>query len=208
MSTGTGPLRRRLDAQTRRATILAAARAAFGAQPYEQVSMARIAAEAGASEALLYRYHPSKAALFTEVATVIWGELQAERRARGELLPPGSGSRDVVRAALETELDLIASGQTRLLYTTGPEEAIRGLDRLHDEQAAWLTALPGTRLDEYAVRGYLGFVRAAIALWIARDCPAGDRERICQHALTALFGDPRASDWGRHGPRRSKFGRR
>ena len=57
------PRRQRLSAEARREAILAAARDAFARGPYEEVSIAAIAAEAGASEPLVHRYFDGKAGL-------------------------------------------------------------------------------------------------------------------------------------------------
>ncbi|EUA50387.1 bacterial regulatory s, tetR family protein [Mycobacterium xenopi 3993] len=47
--------------------MIDAAERIFAAQPYEDVTMAAVAAEAGISRALLYRYFPGKRTLFAAV---------------------------------------------------------------------------------------------------------------------------------------------
>ncbi len=56
--------RQRLDPDARRAAILSAAAEVFGAAPYAEVKIAAVAARAGASEALLYRYFAGKEELY------------------------------------------------------------------------------------------------------------------------------------------------
>ena len=74
-------LRRRLDPDARRSALLAAATAAFAAQPYDAVTLAAIAKDAGASPALLYRYFDGKDALYAAVLTQTFDELAEWRRA-------------------------------------------------------------------------------------------------------------------------------
>lgn len=59
------PKRTRLRAEERRATILDAARRVFLESGFAGARTRRIAEEAGITEALLYRYFPSKSAIFS-----------------------------------------------------------------------------------------------------------------------------------------------
>lgn len=61
------PPRRRLPAAERRAQITGAAIEVFAREGYERAGTAAIAAEAGVSEAALYRYFPSKQAILRAV---------------------------------------------------------------------------------------------------------------------------------------------
>lgn len=59
--------RTRLPADERRTQILASAVAVFARSNYRAATTADIAAEAGISEALIYRFFPSKKAIFLEI---------------------------------------------------------------------------------------------------------------------------------------------
>jgi AcrR family transcriptional regulator len=60
-----GPAFTRLDVDERRAQLLDLGTGLFTRFAYDELSMARIAREAGISKALLYHYFPSKQAYFT-----------------------------------------------------------------------------------------------------------------------------------------------
>src|SRR5660397_481 len=59
--------RRRLDPAARREELLAAAAGIFEVRPYADVTMGDVAAVAGASEALVFRYFATKAELYAKV---------------------------------------------------------------------------------------------------------------------------------------------
>ena len=59
--------RKRLPAGERRAQILRSAVKIFSRSNYRAATMAAVAAEAGISEALIYRFFPSKKAIFLEI---------------------------------------------------------------------------------------------------------------------------------------------
>ena len=56
-----------MDPAERRELILSAARRAFASRPYEEVSLADVAQEAQASEALVHKYFAGKAGLYAQV---------------------------------------------------------------------------------------------------------------------------------------------
>ena len=59
--------RLRMDPAERRELILSAASRAFASRPYEEVSLAEIAEEAQASEALVHKYFVGKAGIYAQV---------------------------------------------------------------------------------------------------------------------------------------------
>ena len=67
-----------MDPAERRELILSAARRAFASRPYEEVSLAEVAQEAQASEALVHKYFAGKAGLYAQVLRHAADEL-AER---------------------------------------------------------------------------------------------------------------------------------
>src|SRR5262245_7942439 len=68
---------RRLASDERRRLLVERATALFGEHGYEELSMARIAREAGISKPLLYHYFPSKRALFEAALRSAAQELRA-----------------------------------------------------------------------------------------------------------------------------------
>src|SRR5687768_15780596 len=77
----------RLPVDERRAQLLKLGADLFTRHAYDDLSMARIAREAGISKPLLYHYFPSKQEYFQAVLTEAAGELQ-RRTEIDESLPP------------------------------------------------------------------------------------------------------------------------
>ena len=97
-----------MDPAERRELILAAASRAFASHPYEEVSLAAIAREAHASEALVHKYFTSKAGIYAQVLQRATDELAERTRQADDALPPNSSARDRVRTSILTYLDFIA----------------------------------------------------------------------------------------------------
>src|SRR5919197_1686883 len=91
-----GPAYTRLAVDERRRRLLDLGAELFTRYAYDELSMARIAKEAGISKALLYHYFPSKEAYF--VATL---EEKAEELARRTAPDPGLPPLDQLSAALD-----------------------------------------------------------------------------------------------------------
>lgn len=93
----------------RRTAILTIAGRTFLRQGYADASMDAIAAEVGGSKTTLYRYFPSKAALFAayveEVGTLTWSAL-------GSVNVEGKETEAVLEDTARTYLDLILSPST------------------------------------------------------------------------------------------------
>lgn len=201
MTDGSTPPRRRLDPAERREQILSAASDVFAATPYADASVADVAAAAGVSEPLVFRYFPTKAALVTAVVEAAVERVAARRAAADAALPPGTAARERVRAALEVELDEIASTPASWLATwhagTLPAGAADALAAGERDHTAWLRVLlvtSGWRRHDYALTGWPGFVSAACRAWAAQGCPADQRGALVDAALGALEGA--LGDWG------------
>ena len=91
------PAYTRLDVDERRRRLLELGAELFARHGYEELSMARIAREAGISKALLYHYFPSKQAYFA--ATL---EQAAEELARGDPAGPGAAAGRAARPRAST----------------------------------------------------------------------------------------------------------
>ncbi|QGF23163.1 TetR/AcrR family transcriptional regulator [Raineyella fluvialis] len=194
--------RQRLDADTRRGEILAAADGLFAAAPYADVSVVAVATAAGASEALVFRYFGTKAALYAEVVRASLAELARQQAAAVAALPPNTSARDRVTTSLGIALDHVADGTpgARGFLEGGTEPpqalAVRREARLATVEALrqMLVPSPWDR-HEYALWGFLGFLDGACAHWIAGGCREEERWPLIEAALGALQGA--LGDWGR-----------
>src|SRR3954469_23272450 len=81
------PAYSRLQTDERRRQLLEAGARVFTERPYDDVSMAELAREAGISKGLLYHYFPSKRDFFTATLEAAASELQA-LTATDTSLPP------------------------------------------------------------------------------------------------------------------------
>jgi AcrR family transcriptional regulator len=195
--------RQRLAPEERREAIVSAAAAAFAAHPYDQVAIATIAAEAGASEGLIYRYFDGKADLYAKVVQLAIDRLLARQAESLAALPAGVSARDRVRTSLVVYLDHILERPTGwaaplLAISAEPEPAarIRQKARRDDVDRLRGLLLPHQRArQEYALWGFYGFLDAACLHWVATGCPEDDRWPLIDAALGSLEGA--LGDWGR-----------
>ena len=195
--------RQRLAPEERRDAIAAAAATAFAAHPYDEVALATIAAAAGASEALVYRYFDGKADLYATVVRLTIDRLVARQAEALAALPAGVPARDKVRASILVHLDHVREQPTAwaahlLALGAEPEPAarIRRDARRDDVDRLRGLLLPdqGAR-HEYALWGFFGFLDAACLHWVATGCPEDDQWPLIDAALGALEGA--LGDWGR-----------
>jgi AcrR family transcriptional regulator len=193
--------RQRLDPDARRTAILAAAVEAFARDPYSDVKISAVAAGAGASDALVYRYFTGKEQLYAEIVRLAIEDLVAEQKAALAALDEGVPVRDRVRVATIAYLNHIAhhpgAGALPLERPGGEPEAaaaIRRQARHADvERLRTLLAASGQVRHEYALWGYFGFLEAAGRHWAGRGCPEDERWPLVDAALGALEGA--LGDW-------------
>jgi len=193
--------RTRLAPDSRRAAILDAAATAFAGHPYAEVTISSIARQAGASDALLYRYFSGKEDLYAEIVRLSVDRLVTRQAAALGALPPGVPVRDRLREALRVYLDHIAThpdAWAMPLRSPGTEPSSAATIRLearHDyvERLRELLAPSGQLRHEYALWGYFGFLDAACLQWVDRGCPDDDRQSLSDAALGALEGA--LGDW-------------
>ncbi|MBK9158534.1 MAG: TetR/AcrR family transcriptional regulator [Micropruina sp.] len=185
----------------RRRAILDAAQARFAADPYPEVSLAAIAADAGASEALIHKYFDGKAGLYVEVVQGELDRLAQRQHAALDALPPNTNAQDHVRASLEVYLDEIAASPRAWLTTFRDDPSDPAAETLRAARAAWVDQLQTHLLPDesprrhYALWGYFGFLDAACREWIHRGCPPQERWPLIEAALGSLQGA--LGDWGR-----------
>jgi AcrR family transcriptional regulator len=193
--------RRRLDPGERRERILAAATDAFAVAPYDEVSVAAIAAQAEASEPLVYRYFTGKADLYAQIVMRAIADLLGRQAAALDALPGGVPVRDRVRTTTLVYLDHVAAhprGWASPLHRPGsePEQAAtirREARRDYVERLRELLAPATTVRHEFALWGFFGFLDAACLCWVERGCPGDERESLADTALGALEGA--LGDW-------------
>jgi len=165
------PAYRRLDVDARRAQLLELGERLFTSHAYTELSMARIASEAGISKALLYHYFPSKRAYFEATLTAAADELRARTEPDPELPVAEQLERslDAYLAWIEEHMEAYA----KLLRTAGevPDvraivEAVRGRTAERILAGAVAGDAPPPPPARTAVRGWLWFMDGACLDWI------------------------------------------
>ena len=164
------PAYTRLDVDERRRQLLELGAELFARHGYEDLSMSRIAREAGISKALLYHYFPSKQAYFA--ATL---ERAAEELAEVTEPDPDRPAAEQLSASLDAYLGWVErhmGAYDKLIRSVGAVPEVRELvERVRDETAARILAgiapdrEPGPTLRA-AVRGWLWFMDGAVLDWI------------------------------------------
>jgi AcrR family transcriptional regulator len=181
------PAYTRLANDERRRRLLELGERLFTEHAYSEVSMARIAREAGISKALLYHYFPSKRDYF--LATLASGAEEIRRRVEpAPDLPPAQA----LMASLEAYLAWIeehAEGYRKLVQSAATDPEV------HDIVEAVRHATAGRILDglgtdepaaRAAVRGWLWFVDGVCVEWVTeRDL---ERGQVLGLLLGTLYG--------------------
>jgi AcrR family transcriptional regulator len=181
------PAYTRLQNDERRRRLLELGERLFTEHSYGELSMARIAREAGISKALLYHYFPSKRDYF--VATLASGAEEIRRRVEPDPdLPPAQalmGSLDAYLAWIEEHAD----GYARLVEGAASEPDVREIvDRVRDETAERILEGLGadTPAASAAVRGWLWFVDGVCHEWVTKGDL--DRGQVLGLLLGTLYG--------------------
>jgi len=185
-----GPAYTRLDVDERRRRLLELGADLFTRFAYDELSMSRIAREAGISKALLYHYFPSKEAYF--VATLETAAAELEERTRPdeslEPLEQLSGSLDAYLGWVEEYEDSYA----KMIRSAGAVPEVRTmLDRVRGDTAQRIIDgisgdKPAKPVLRTAVSGWLWFMDGAILDWVEhRDI---DRQTLHGLLLGTLLG--------------------
>ena len=184
-----GPAYTRLDVDERRRQLLELGADLFTRFGYDELSMARIAAEAGISKALLYHYFPSKEAYF--VATLEEKASELAQRTRPDPAKPPlqqlSGSLDAYLAWVEAT----AGSYEKMIRSASVPEVRALLDRVRGETAQRIVDgirgdQPATPVLRAAVTGWLWFMDGVCLDWLARRDL--DRETVHGLLLATLAG--------------------
>lgn len=195
----------RLDVDARRAQLVELGIGAFGAQPYDDVSIDDIARAAGISKGLLYHYFPTKRAFYTETVRTA-----AERLLRAcdpSLGSPGLEPLAQLHAGLDAYLGYVrthaAAYATLMRSGVGADAEVASVvDATRTAFVELLTrglttnaeivggaALFATPLARLTMRGWIGFVEVvsldwASALEAGDDAPTQDEVRdLCASVL-------------------------
>jgi AcrR family transcriptional regulator len=189
------PAYTRLAVDERRRRLLELGADLFTRFAYDELSMARIAREAGISKALLYHYFPSKQAYFAATLEQQAAELAALTQPDPSLPPAEqlASSLDAFLAFVEANADAYA----KLQQSAGSVPEVRELiERVRDETAARILAgiAPGrTPPPELraVVRGWLWFMDGLVLDWIEhRDLT---RAEVSDLLLGTLVGTAAAA---------------
>ncbi len=184
----TEPSYTRLPVDERRRRLLELGADLFVRHDYGELTMARIAREAGISKALLYHYFPSKREFFQATLTLAAEELR-ELTEPDPALPP----LEALRASLDAYLGWIEANPAAyvklIASATGHREVRDLIVVIRDTTAARILAglgRDGPPTVRAAVRAWLWFVDGAATDWVEH----GDytRPQLLELLLGALGG--------------------
>ncbi len=183
------PAYTRLHNDERRRQLIDAGAALFAEHAFEELSMRQIAQTAGVSKALLYHYFPSKTDLFAAAVQEAAADLQRLIEPSGEGAPA-----EQLAQGLDAYLRWIESNArmwSKLMQSVGTLSEAHALvegfrARTMEMVLAELTGGAEPRpVLRNAIRGWLGYMDAAILDWIQTG--GLDREELRQ-MLIAAFG--------------------
>ena len=184
------PAYTRLQVDERRRQLLEQATQLFATHGYDELSMAKIAREAGVSKPLLYHYFPNKRELFEAVL----GQAAEEHLARvrtDESLPPAEQLTSALSSFL-TWIDGNKGAYEKLMRSAGIPEVRELIDRVREDTAQQI--LRGIVPDgppppkvRAAVRGWLWYMDGVNMDWVLE----GDLTKDDVHGLLvgSLLGD-------------------
>ena len=165
-----GPAYTRLNVDERRRQLLDLGARLFATHSYAELSMAKIAREAGISKALLYHYFPSKQDFF--VATLQQGAEEIARRTEPDPeLPP----LEALAGSLDAFLGWIEENETayrKLMESIGSVPEVKLLvDQIRDATSARIldgleAGQPPPPTLRAAARAWLWFVDGTILDWL------------------------------------------
>ena len=177
----------RLPVDERRSQLLELSTDLFARHSFAELSMARIAKEAGISKALLYHYFPSKRDLF--VAALQQAAEEVGRRTEPDpSLPPAEALAKSLDAFLRW-VEENGLAYRKLIESAGSVQEVGALiDEVRDRTSARILEGIGASTPQAraAVRGWLWFMDGAILDWLDhRDL---DRGQLGSLLLGTLAG--------------------
>jgi AcrR family transcriptional regulator len=184
----------RLPVDERRSQLLELSTDLFARHSFAELSMARIAKEAGISKALLYHYFPSKRDLFA--AALAQAATEVSRRTEPDpALPPAQALAQSLDAFLRW-VEENGLAYRKLIESAGSVPEVGALiDDVRDRTSARILDGIGatTPRARAAVRAWLWFMDGAILDWLEhRDL---DRAELSGLLLGTLAGALSAAGW-------------
>jgi AcrR family transcriptional regulator len=181
------PAYTRMPVDERRRQLLELSTELFARHSFAELSMARIAKEAGISKALLYHYFPSKRDLF--LATLSEAAEEVSRRTEPDpALPPAQA----LAASLDAFLAWVDENELayrKLIESAGSVPEVGALiAEVRDRTSARILEGIGATdpKSRAAVRAWLWFMDGAILDWFEhRDL---ERAELCELLLGSLAG--------------------
>jgi AcrR family transcriptional regulator len=193
----TEPAYTRMQVDERREQLLRLGAELFARHSFGELSMARIAREAGISKALLYHYFPSKRHFF--VATL---QDAAEELVRRTQPDPGLPPAEALSASLDAFLGWIEENEPayrKLMESAGTvPEVGEWITRVRDDTSTRILDGLGAGVDpppklRAAARAWLWFMDGAIFDWLDhRDL---ERAELRELLLGSLAGSLAAADY-------------
>jgi AcrR family transcriptional regulator len=196
------PAYTRMPVDERRGQLLELGAELFARHSFAELSMARIAREAGISKALLYHYFPTKQDFF--LATLQQAAEEVRRRTEPDPeLPLG----DALAGSLDAFLGWIEENETayrKLLESAGSVPEVGALiDEVRDRTSARILEGLGAGADppprmRAAARAWLWFMDGAILDWL-EHCDLS-RAELRDFLLGSLAGALTAAGWAAFPP--------
>jgi AcrR family transcriptional regulator len=186
------PAYTRLQVDERRRRLLELGRELFAKHSFNELSMARIAREAGISKALLYHYFPSKQDYF--VATLTEAAEEVRRRTEPD---PGLPPAEALAGSLDAFLGWIEENQVayrKLVESAGSVPEVGALiDEVRDRTSARIlegvgAGDPPPPTLRAAARAWLWFMDGAILDWLEhRDLERGELRDLLLGSLAGAM---------------------
>jgi AcrR family transcriptional regulator len=177
----------------RRDQLLDVGAVMFTECPYEDVLMEDIAAQAGVSRALVYRYFPGKRDLFAAIF-----QRDSERLLAASEIDAGLSLAEQVLAGLDAHLDYFVAHKHNIL--TANRGALAGDPTVQAIITSELATLRNRMLDaigergharkvaSVALHGWLAFVRAVCVDWLQNpELSRAEVRELCFRTLAGLF---------------------
>jgi AcrR family transcriptional regulator len=193
-----GPAYTRLQVDERRRQLLELGARLFATHSFGELSMARIAKEAGISKALLYHYFPSKQEFF--VATLQQGAEEIVRRTEPD---PDAPPMEALAGSLDAFLSWIDENELayrKFMESVGSVPEVKAMiDQIRDATSARIleglgAGDPPPPAMRSAARAWLWFMDGAILDWIEhRDM---SRTELRDLLLGSLAGSLMAASGG------------
>ncbi|MFE9403349.1 TetR/AcrR family transcriptional regulator [Streptomyces sp. NPDC006530] len=182
--------RRRLSPDERRKELLDTGARLFAGKPYHDVLMEDVAEQAGVSRALLYRYFPSKHALFAAIY-----QQASDRLLDRTPVDPAHSLLAQLSAGLDVHFDYFAANRNTVLAANRVLAGDPVIQAIITDELAELsrrvldaTGLQGPDRDTVraALSAWLVFVRALCVDWLTND--TFSRKELHAMSLGALRG--------------------